>query len=441
MIRWSEKAKNLSRRRFLLTAGGAALAVPLLSSLPFRYARGARPPRRLVVFWTPDGFERGLPIGWNSTSPVTPTFAKGSVLEPLTPYKNDLLMIEKLHLHGQGGTDTNVHFGMRQLLTGALYSAALGGGPAGGYASLDQYLGKKLRGETKYPSLEVGVNSTPSIGTDYGRLSYQDGGVPVARENDPHAVWKRIFLNLFFDPKLADQLYAEQKSVLDATYGDLKAIMSQVGVDDRAKLEAHAEAYRDLEKALAPVQTSCVLPTEPAQSVSDYLKVGQLHIKLVAMALACDLLRVATIQWSFPVNSMPASFVGLSESSHNLGHRIGDNWQAKLMSVQKFYAQRFAELLTLLGGQPEGDGTLLRNSAVLWASELDDQPQNHSVAHMAVLMAGQAGGYFRTGRVVDGKMRYLNDLLISLGNAMGVDLPNGKYGDPSLCTGEISELR
>src|SRR5262249_30721558 len=154
------------------------------------------------------------------------------------------------------------------------------------------------------------------------------------------------------------------------------------------------------------------------------------HIKLVAMALRCDLTRVASIQWSYPVSNMPAMFAGVSDTSHNLGHHIGQDYVNKINKIQMFYAERFADLLRQLAEAAEGNSTVLHNTAVLWGSELDDQALSHTVARMQFLIAGQCGGYLRTGRLVDGKSRYVNDLLITLANGMGTRPQNQQFGDP-----------
>ena len=443
MIRWSDKAQKLSRRRFLISAGGAAIAIPVLSSLPWtrsRNALAAESPRRFVVFWTPDGFERSTEMGFKSATPNLLSFAKGSALEPLAPFRNDLILLENMRLAGQGMQTVNPHWGMRQLLTGAPYSQ-MPGSPIGNYASMDQWLAKRFKDRDPLPLAGGGVFSRRQFGADYGELSYQDGGIAVARETDPRAVYKRLFMALNANTEEAERIYAAQKSVLDATYADLREIMGQVSTEDRLRLEAHSDAYRDMEKALAPYNGNCQPFIGPPDLASDYLKIGTWHIKLVAMALRCDLTRVASIQWSYPVSNTPASFAGVSETSHNLGHHIGADYVNKINKIQRFYAERFADLLRQLSEAQEGGSTVLHNTVVLWGSELDDMPLSHTVAKMPFLLAGQAGGYLRTGRIVDGKQRYNNDLLVTIGNAMGLRPQNGKYGDANLCMGEMQQLR
>jgi hypothetical protein len=173
-----------------------------------------------------------------------------------------------------------------------------------------------------------------------------------------------------------------------------------------------------------------------------YAEAGRLQMDLIAAAVACDQTRIATIQWSYSESEHLFGFIGVNGAHHTISHdfsQSGTNFDA-YNSIQTWYAEQFAYLLERLDSYPEGDGTLLDHSLVLWASEIGEST-SHDLTLMPYVFAGGANGRVRTGRFVDwGNTRYDNNqMLVSMGNIMGVEDLN-EFGDPSGQTGPLPDM-
>jgi hypothetical protein len=181
-----------------------------------------------------------------------------------------------------------------------------------------------------------------------------------------------------------------------------------------------------------------------------YPAIGKLQTDLLVMALACDLTRVATLQWSASTNNKPYPFLSYDAGDgagpqpivgdeHVMGHQPDTDVTAwnKLRVIRRWYMEQFAYLLGKLDEIPEGEGTMLDNTVVVLASEIA-QGNTHSHTDAPFLLAGSAGGYFQTGRYLTYDAQPHNNLLVSLLNAMGV--PATTFGDPNYCTGALSGL-
>jgi hypothetical protein len=191
------------------------------------------------------------------------------------------------------------------------------------------------------------------------------------------------------------------------------------------------------------MQTSMPGARVDVQAVDNMPAVGRLQMDLLAGAFACDLTRVATLQWTHAESNQTFPFIGVSGQHHTMSH-AGDGdaaAQESLTKINVFYAEQFRYLLEKLSSYREGDRTLLDNTVVFWAIEVG-KGNNHAHRDLPFLLAGSAGGYFRTGRFVDyqarGRAQPHNNLLVSLGNALG--LPEQTFGDPAHCTGPLPDL-
>ena len=211
---------------------------------------------------------------------------------------------------------------------------------------------------------------------------------------------------------------------------------------DRQRLDAHLSAIRDLEQRLSAPVPTCAPPGRPGAvdltQDDNEQTIGRLHMDLMAAALACDLTRVASIQFS--VSRSPIVFGSISSNYHH-GLSHDDQNPASidaLVKINAFYASQLAYLLGKLEAIPEGTGTVLDNTIVLWGNELGTG-RTHSHDQVPFVLAGNAGGYFRTGRFVNCGARPHNDLLISLCNAFGI--ADTTFGNPAYCTGPLAMLR
>ncbi len=443
----SSKGRS-SRRRFLSGLGAALTLGPFL---PILNASGqeASFPKRLIVLWTPHGtvYDRWRPSG------TLKDFTLGPILAPLEKHRSQLVVLDGLQITHSKVTAPPHTEGMSVVWTGS----NLGAGTAFKVqdymidwvegASVDQTIAQAIGRDTTYPSLEFGVHSAGNY--PGSRMIYAGKGQPLQPETNPWRAFDRIFGA--FDPSAAGQAAAEkrraeQRSVLDLVDVQLSALDSKVAASDKLKIDAHLQAVRDLERTLdATRAANCSKPDLGANlgdgKVTDMGAVWQREMDTIAAAMACDLTRVASIQFKFGDNDDDVySWLGLKSGHHTLSHEGDSNVQAQadLTAIYSWYSQQVGYLLDKLASIPEGDGTLLDNTLVVWGSELG-KGNSHSFEKVPFILAGGAGGAFETGRYMTFDGLEHNRLLVSLCHAMGLDTQN-TFGTTDIGSGGLPGL-
>jgi hypothetical protein len=166
--------------------------------------------------------------------------------------------------------------------------------------------------------------------------------------------------------------------------------------------------------------------------------IAELEVDLLSMAFACDLTRVASLQISTSLNRIRYPWLESPGEGHALSHSPVTDTGAmtELVARGTWHASLIARLCDRLSAIPEGDGTVLHNTVLVWCSEVS-LGNAHSLTDMPFLVLG-GGWHFRTGRYIQLQNEPHGNLLVSLLNAMG--LPATSFGVPELCTGPISAL-
>ncbi len=461
---------KLSRRAFLRGAGGVAISLPFLELMgcssrasdvhvggdptPGPEA-GAGPtigvPKRFVVMFSANGT---IAENWRPTGGET-DFQLSPILSPLEPHRDHLLVLEGIDMESsQHGPGDNHQKGMAQLLSGIelLQGTEFTGGNGelvgwGGGISIDQHIANQIGGSSKFKSLELGVQVFSA--DIWSRMCYAAANRPIPPEDDPYAAFARIFGDLGADPLGLEKRRTLRHSVLDTVGDDYARLTTKLGADDRAKLDAHLTAIRDIEVRLdtgGQLGGACQRPNMGTPinlgDNANYPMIGKLQMDLLVMALACDLTRVASLQWNTSVSNRVFSWLAdpIAEGHHDLSH-FGDSDATamdKLTRINNWYAQQFAYLMAAMKNVPEGDGTLLDHTAMLWCNELA-RGNSHALDNAPFVIGGSAGGALKTGRYLkyNGTVPH-NNLYVSLMNAMG--LPDSTFGNPAYCTGPLPNL-
>lgn len=440
----------IDRRTFLRRAGAAALAMPLLQ-LP----RGARAdtgghPKRLVVFYQPNGTKKEL---WSPQGGTETDWTPGPLLRPLTPFRDRLVLLDGVDLtvagEGPGGPHQR---GMASLLTGEIITEGdfVGGdGRRAGWAggpSLDQVLARTLQPGTTFDTLELGVRCTEAV--PRGRMIYRDREQPVPPIDDPRVAYERLFAGHMGggDPDATARMLRKRRSVLDTVSGDFDALFRRVTPEDRQKLEQHAESLRNLEQRLQAIasipecQPDAPAAIEDVAAEEHYAMVLRAQIDLMVSALACDLTRYGSLQCSTSVNALRFTFLDLDRhQGHSLSHAGNTNalmqapWEMHLL----WYSEQLAYLIARLASVPEGDGTLLDNTIVLAVNELS-RGNNHSHEDMPFVLAGGGNLGLVGGRHLTYDAAPHNDLLVSVMNLLGLE--TSTFGHPEFCRGPLPGL-
>lgn len=440
-------------RRTLLRGAGVALALPFLDVMRPRVAAAqAAQPQRFVVFFSANGMIKDQ---WQPSGGET-DFTLSPILSPLEAHRNDLLIMRGLNNEASYLFEANAHdTSMTTMLTAdRLVLGPSGTGRAGHVLdgtcagpSVDQEIARVIGGETKLSSLELGVQSTTTILEPMPlRMSYR--GTPgnarsVPLVDDPKQVYSRLFMDAGASEAAIEALKAQRRSVLDLVLRDFQRLNAKVGVEDRQKLERHANTVRELETGLDQLhgELACDFPTSPpsvsldpldciqdgrpAKCYGDYETLGKAQMDLLVLALACDLTRVVTLQWSTAESTIYFKSLNVAGEHHLMSHDATGN-RSDLVKISTWYAERFAYLLDALGAQSDASGSLLDSSVVLWANELSDG-DIHNRRDLGWIIAGRGNGSIRTGRSVQyGRSATTNQLFASFMTMFGS--PTDSFG-------------
>jgi hypothetical protein len=444
-------------RRAVLRGAGIAVALPWLEAMSPRKKAWAAPTKRFVTWFTPNGT---IKDAWVPTPGASETeFELSRILKPLEPYKSKLLVLDGIdnemarapgpgdgHMKGMGCMLTGVELLPGKILGGSGTPSGLASG-----ISVDQEIVKQTKPNTRFPSLELGVHAGAQ-GTPWGYSSYKGSNQPLPLDNSPLNVWNRIFAEVnsanINDNSLLLRARTQKRSVLDSVLANYKLMAGKVGADDRKRLEQHLQNVDELQKRIAsatipPLSKNCMKPEAPLKidrANDRFPENGKLQMDLLAMALQCDLTRVATLQWEHSVGGIRFTWLGAARGHHDLSHDPDSALDTKemLIKINVWFSEQLAYLAGRLSAVQEEGGTLLDNTLIFWTNELA-RGNAHSHPDMPFVVLGRAGGRLRTGRYLkySGTVAH-NDLLTAFLNVF--DVPATSFGDPRFNKGALKNL-
>jgi Protein of unknown function (DUF1552) len=316
--------------------------------------------------------------------------------------------------------------------------------------SADQIAAKELGKYTQLSSLELGLEPQPLAGNcdsgytcAYMSMSWRGPTSPLPAEINPRAVFERLFGDGdSTDAQARAARLASQKSVLDYVTASLSRLRGRVGVGDKRKLEEYLESVRDIERRiqLAEAQTETLqLPSieRPGAVPDDYLQYTKLMIDMQVVAWQTDMTRVASLMLGRDGSNRSYREIGISDGHHSISHHQGDGERLdKLMKIDELHVSMFAYLLEKLRTTPDGDGTLLDHSLVLFGSSISES-NIHTHDDLPIVLAGSANGQLKGNRhLVYSKETPLNNLFLNMFDMAGVPHVDG-FGDS---TGRLANL-
>jgi hypothetical protein len=479
----------MKRRDFLRGVGTVAVGLPLLESIGVGrlIAQEGTPIKRFVCFFTCNGANLDTFFPSTAYGALSEASFAGRAIEPLAPFASKLLVPRGIHMVPRGfGRDPSAGDDHMKGMGCKLTASALEGDDA--YAtsiSVDQEMAASINPGGRQPlTLKVG----PSGGGVFGSISYTGAGRPVVGENNPWDAFRSMMglPTMPTDPEepvdpVMQRLVNRRLSVLDLVRGDFESLQAMnMSRADRDKLDLHFTAIRDIENRLREAGMM-VMPGVGCQPLTaarmaeleglnpdtvdndgEYRRVGQMQMDVLALALACDENRVATIQWGNGAGGPVFRWDGINHdyNHHKLSHGStadGDGgsdvagYEAMLTDIDHWYATQFAYLLERLDAYTDGERTVLDNSVVVWANELSDG-KDHDYRDLPIIIAGSGGGYLRQGQYIkvtaqsdprqDSDAPH-NRLLTTFLNAVGATNDGepyndfGTFGEP----GEIDSIK
>lgn len=424
--------RRWSRRAFLGGAA-AAIALPLFPSLRPRRARAqaAEIRKRLLVIYTPNGMNMAK---W-TPSATGADYALTPILQPLAPIKSKVLVLSGID-NRPAETDT---FGQHAPATAGFLTcrAVAKTQEIKNGVSMDQVAAAALGAATRFPSLQLGTDGGSNAGGCDGgyscaytrNISWADATTPLPKMIHPRAVFELLFAG--FDPDATAEERARRltydKSVLDSVLDDAGRLESRLAADDRGKLEQYLTGLRELELRLGSLSPACVAVDRPPED-TDFPTRVRLMLDLMAIAVQCDLTRVATFMMGNSISGQSFPWLGIGDAHHALSHHQQDPAKLdKLTVIDRWEVEQMVHLAQKLDAMDDGDGaTVLDNSLLYFASEVADG-NSHTKRNLPILLAGRGGSNIAPGRHVHYDGGRLGDLFISMLDHLDVSVD--RFGD------------
>ena len=445
-------------RRTFLRGLGATMALPLLDSMtPTLSAVGpATPPIRLGYLYTPNGIvgaseKSPRPFTWTPRG-AGANFEFSPTMKALEPFREHLNVFSGLaQVNGRAlGDGPGDHARATATFLTGVHPRKTGGADFQLGISADQIAAKELGKYTQLASLELGLEPQPLAGNcdsgytcAYMSMSWRGPTSPLPAEINPRTVFERLFGDGdSTDPRERMARLESQKSVLDYVTSSLSRLRLGLGAGDKRKLEEYLESVRDIERRIqrAEEQSATIeLPhiERPSAIPDDYMQYTKLMIDLQVAAWQTDMTRVASFMLGRDGSNRAYREIGISDGHHSISHHQGDAERIeKLIKIDELHVAMFAYLLEKLRETPDGDGTLLDHSLVLFGSSISES-NIHTHDDLPILLAGRANGQLKGNRhLVYSKETPLNNLFLNMFDLAGLPHVDG-FGDS---TGRLTNL-
>jgi hypothetical protein len=437
-------------RRGFLRGLGAAVALPALESFrPVLAAGAARPvattatgaPLRMAYLYIPNGVNVGM---WRPTGSAS-NYKLGKTFEPMEVHRDHFQIYTGFEQKeaSAGGDGPGDHArGNATFLTGARARKTSGSDIRLGI-SVDQVAAQAAANLTRFPSLELstdGVRKSGQCDSGYScayqfNLSWRSESQPMTPESSPRAVFERLFGAGSANERARGlaQRNATKQSVLDFIQADARALHRHLGRTDRQKLDEYLTGVREIEVQIEnteslglPPDPGAPAPKERPGSFREHLR---LMMDMLVLAFRTDSTRVSTFLLAHDGSNRNFGEIGVPDGHHNISHhqRRPENLE-KIAKIDRFYMEQFAYFIDQLKTTEDVDGkSILHNSMIVYGGGISDG-NRHNHDDLPIVLAGNGGGAFKTGRHVDlGENVPLNNLYLRMLEEFGVN--QRRFGD------------
>jgi hypothetical protein len=424
--------KHISRRT-ILRGTGAAIALPFLEAMVPAFTpvakTAASPLLRFAVVFVPLG-ERP---GYFTPAKAGRDFELTPILKPLEPFREYMTVVSEL-CNPLDGHAVSV----AAWLSGSVPFRTIAENVKAGI-TIDQVIANKIGQETPFPSLELATEDfTGWIGgcdTAYScaymnTISWKNPTTPLPMEINPRVVFERMFGRPGTKAQRAERLQ-ENRSILDSVRADVADLEKRLGTKDRARLSDYLDNLREIEQRIQrsekQVTTSVNLPDAPIGIPESFDEHATIMYDLMAVAYESNITRVISYMKSRDASQRVYPNIGVMEPHHAMSHH-GNNPEklAGLVKVNTYHMTLFSKFLERLKKTPDGDGSLLDHSIILYGSGMSES-DTHSRLNLPTLLVGGGAGQLKGGRHVQAaKETPIANMLISLANKFDCDLD--KFG-------------
>lgn len=404
--------KHLHRRTFLKGLG-AAIALPMLDAMsPAMAAAGqvAKAPVRASFVYVPNGI---VMDNWTPKA-VGKTFEITRTLQPLAPFQDRMLLISGLmdnnaNALGDGGGD---HARAASSFLTAAHPKKTGGADIHVGTSVDQMIAAQYGKETRLASLELGLDDSRVIGhCDSGyscaytnSISWRTPTTPLPPEANPRVIFERLFGDVDTSLDAATRARRERykKSLLDMTREETRKLAGTLGTDDRRKVDEYLDSIREIERRIEKAESDgrTITPAvdKPAGIPASFAEHAKLLWDLQFAAFQSDITRVTSMVIGREGSVRTYEEIGVSDPHHPLSHhRNAADALEKLTKINEYHMNLFAHFIARLQATPEGDGTLLDHSMIVYGCGIADS-NRHTHEKLPVVLMGGGCGSIATGQ-------------------------------------------
>jgi hypothetical protein len=426
--------KSSVSRRTVLRGIGATLSLPLLDAMvpaltPMALT-AATPTKRFGAIFVPMG-ER--PSHW--TPPTSGTnFEFSPILKPIEKFRDYVNVVSNIDrpLQGTHAVSTGTW------LTGTAPKRTEAEDFIAG-TSLDQIIARQIAKDTVFPSLEIATEDQSGyVGAcDVGyscaymsTISWQSPTAPMPMETNPRVVFERMFGR----PGSPDDRLLrmrQNRSILDSVRGDVASLEKGLGARDKVRLDQYLEHVREVEsriqRAEKKASTDLEIPEAPVGIPDSWEEHATVMFDLMALAYEADLTRVFTFMLNREASQLVFPNLGFNEPWHHVSHHGNEPEKlALLVKLNTFQIELFSRFLDRLKATPDGDGTLLDHSVLLWGSGMSDS-NTHSPLDVPYLQVGKGAGAFAGNRhLAAAKGTQLANVMLTVAQKFGAEID--KFG-------------
>ena len=443
--------KHISRRE-VLRGLGVTVALPFLDAMVPAGVAGAQPTRKVrfaaiemvhgAAGSTKIGIEKNMwsPSAVGSAFDLTPTS-----LSPLEPFRNHLTIISNTDVRNAEAFEApeigGDHFRSSAVFLTQMHPRQTQGSDVRVGTSLDQFFAQKYGQDTPIPSLQLCIENVDQAGgCSYGyscvytdSISWASPTDPLPMVRDPRAVFDMLF-GVGATPQDRRERRAEDRSILDWIAGDMSRLRNTLGPADRARLSDYLDDIREIERRIKQVEAqnssgeARELPGAPIGVPDSFEEHIKLMFDLQAVAFASDITRVFAFKLGRDASNRVFADSGTSTGFHSASHH-GDR-EDRVMAfarINRYHISMLPYFLDKLKKTPDGDGTLLDNTLVLYGSPMGNS-NVHNHKRCPLFLAGHAGGRVKGGlhiKAADGTP--MANAMLTVGQILGLDVE--KFGD------------
>jgi hypothetical protein len=430
--------KHLSRRS-VLQGAGVSVALPLLDAMiPAATAlaqTAAAPKLRAGFFYIPHGA-----IMWNTAYGAemdhwTPSgtgkdFKLSHIMEPLENHKRYVTTFSNLENKASRNSVHSVN--PATWLSGARPDLDAPG--ASMTPTIDQIIASRIGQDTALPSLEVASETTIQVAACSGgsggcyyssTLSFRNATSPLPMEFNP----RKVFMQLFGEgdtPAEREAIAVQTKSILDLIADRTQSLQSKLGASDRVVLDEYLDTVREIERRVEMAEQRDLagidLPDVPIGELDAFDEQVRLMFDLIALAYQANLTRVASYIMVAEGTNRTYNHIGVSDAFHPLSHHANNiDRLHKLVRIQRYHMERFAEFLAKLDNIPDGEGSLLDNSLFMYGSNMSNSDRHNNYPLPNLLAGGACGGLKGSQHIDLPEHTTLSNLLLTVLNKAGLE--------------------